>query len=237
MKCRLPPPLTEEQISAFLDGEAEPAVRQHVIECAYCAARVAQARQVEAMMQQQFFRWDCPTAQQLGDYHLGLTGEEDNRRISAHLQHCAHCRAELADLRAFLSAPDPGDVPESPSQSPPFGFSRLRDIVARLAPSPAPALALRGENAGPLVFEAGGVTVFIQLKTVNDVTILEGQLAADDLTAWEGSLVQLHQAHRLQAAAVVDELGGFRFEPFVKQASDLHMAAPGGEAIILRIPA
>ena len=93
MQCRFPPPLTEDQISAAIDGEVEPGVLQHLSQCTSCMSRLEQARRFEQALRARLYRWDCPPVQQLGDYHLGLLSQAGADAIARHLGQCERCRA------------------------------------------------------------------------------------------------------------------------------------------------
>src|SRR6059058_694021 len=99
MPCSFPPPLTDDQFTAALDGEVSLPVQQHLAMCPGCAARLTQARQVEQMLKSKLRRWDCPTSQQIGHYHLGLTSQTEARSIAEHLSQCVACQAELSELQ------------------------------------------------------------------------------------------------------------------------------------------
>src|SRR5262245_22250524 len=104
MRCSDPPPLTEDQVTVALDGEAEPSIHDHLARCESCAARLAQAQQFEWTLKAGLRRWDCPAPQQLGDYHLGLVSQDDASAIARHLEHCVRCSDEIEEMRTFLIA-------------------------------------------------------------------------------------------------------------------------------------
>jgi len=97
-------------------------------------------------------------------------------------------------------------------------FTRV--LIARLVggqsgkPSGIPAfVALRGESKGPLIFEADGVVITLDIQPDHDgqVSIL-GQVAAEDQDAWTGAMVTIQQVNAAQLTASLDDLGAFRFE-------------------------
>jgi hypothetical protein len=72
---------------------------------------------------------------------------------------------------------------------------------------------LRGESKGPLIFEANGVVITLDVQpTPNGHVSILGQLAADDQDEWTGARVELQQAGSTQLTASMDDLGAFRFE-------------------------
>src|SRR5712692_7711780 len=144
MRCSSPPPLTEEHLDSALAGEADSGVLEHLSHCADCAARLAEARKVDQMLTALLFRWNCPTAQQLADYHLQVVEEEQSMAIRRHLDQCSHCQAELAQLRLFMA-----DERTARPVTPPVraALPRLGDLFAQLIPQAA-LPALRGTNSG-----------------------------------------------------------------------------------------
>src|SRR5689334_6461597 len=101
MQCSEPPALTDDQISAALDGASEPGVRDHLARCTSCARRLQQAQQIEQGLHRRLLRWDCPAPLELADYQLRRASPDEARAIELHLAGCARCRDELAELGAF----------------------------------------------------------------------------------------------------------------------------------------
>ncbi len=233
MVCSVPPPLTDDQLTAALDGEADTLVAEHLARCAGCSGRLAQARVVEHGLRMKLNRLDCPPAQQLGDYHLGLVSQSDERGIIRHLEHCTRCTAELEELRVFLSAeavsqPQPGPVPIHTARP------RLRELVARVLPR-TPGLALRGAGPGPLIADADGTTLVLEGQPAAQglVNVL-GQVVADDQDSWIDALVELRAQGVLQATTVVDDLGAFRCNAVPADLSEVRITAPQGQTLVLR---
>jgi anti-sigma factor RsiW len=231
MSCSFPPPLTEDQITAATDGDVDPSVQQHLSQCASCAGRFAQAQKVEQMLKSKLHRWDCPTPQQLGDYHLGLLSQADERVITTHLEQCTSCQAELVDLRAFLAS-DRVQKTHPPVTLQRRSRPRLGELIAQLLPR-APVAAMRGADSGPIVAEADGVTIFLEAQANSQGLTVTGQVVAEDQTLWTGALVELRQEGILQATAVVDEMGGFNCGLPRSGSTDLRITSPGGSRIVL----
>lgn len=148
MNCSIPPPLTEDQISAAVDGTASRAVRSHLRQCPGCAARVEEAKRREQAVASVLHRFDCPTALQLGELELGLVPPDEAESIHQHLALCARCTEDLAELRSLLAPEQQPEAHVATREVPQPRASwlpriRLDEILATLLP-PAPALALRG---------------------------------------------------------------------------------------------
>jgi anti-sigma factor RsiW len=95
--------LREEQLIAYMDGEADDALRQHIEACASCMARLEPFIALQRDLLRALFRLPCPGSQALGDYHLGLLAEAKTLTIKEHLAECPYCPAELEALKEFLA--------------------------------------------------------------------------------------------------------------------------------------
>jgi hypothetical protein len=234
MECSYPPPLTDDEITDLLDGIAKPAVQEHLAHCAYCATRLAQARQVEQRLMTTLWRWDCPTPQQLGEYHFGFLNSEVLRVVEHHLAMCTLCQSEVKAMGQFLEAEASSDAPTRSRATHPRRFYP-DEIIARLLPSsPSFAFATRGEQNGPLVAEADGTTVFLEIQEINSGRVLTGQLVASDPILWTGALVELWRANAIQATAFLDDFNGFRCSFSGGGSIELHITSPSGRTI--RVP-
>lgn len=236
MQCSLPPPLTDEQLNAALDNQAEPAVHDHLSRCSWCAARLAQAQQFDRTLHNALYRIDCPSPQQLGDYHLGLVDHTLERSIIRHVEHCQLCTQELEELRVFLTA---GAAPAPTQPAPrvkqtPLG-ARLGELVAQLLPAthPQPGFALRGNSTGPIMAEADGTTIVLDVQSsANDQVMLMGQIVAEDQERWNGAIVELRQDSTIKAALTVDDLGSFNCT-LPAGPTDVRITPERGDAIVL----
>lgn len=147
--------------------------------------------------------------EQLGGYALGHGTPAERTAVRAHLDGCASCRAELADLaplRERLAAVDPDRVDDLPAPPPGLGDRVLAGIAAEQAALPVPLR--RRRRAAAAVAAAGiaaaGVGVGWVVRPVPDPLPLEPvavQVAVPDVQAtadvvphtW-GMEVQLHGA-------------------------------------------
>jgi hypothetical protein len=233
MLCSVPPPLTHDQLSAALDGDADQVVRDHLDRCPSCRARLEQAGLAERALAGRLRRWDCPSPKQLGEYDLGLLDPDEMGAIGRHLDQCARCSAEIEQLRLFLAA---GDQPAPQALQPRhLPRPRLAELVARwLPPIPTPALAVRGAGPAPLVADANGLTIFLQPQPIDDRRLnLTGQVVADDQERWAGALVELRIAGVLQAAVALDVLGGWSCGPLPAGAAELRVTREDGAVVVL----
>jgi len=238
MDCRIPPPLSDDQLSSALDGEADTEVQVHLAACPNCAARLKRARRIEQGLRKLAF-WDCPSPEELGEYELAMLDTAASQTIAAHLGECGRCRAELEDLRALLGTPEPAArpapaVPVATPRPTPLR-ARLGELIAQLLPTPAaPALALRGAASRTLTAEAGDLTLMLDLSDAGQGVRVEGQLIGDALDPWLGAVVELRQGGALQSAALVDEFGGFSLGPLPAAPADLRITGEHGGTILLK---
>ena len=229
MGCSFPPPLTDDQLSDALDAVADGEVRDHLAGCAHCAARLAEARQAEQTLHAGLRRMDCPAPQRLGEYQLKLVGLAEARAIDRHLKECARCADELAELRAYLAAEQ---SPRAAARPPQTRWQSLGKLFGRVMP-PAAAPALRGAGMEPIVVEAEGVTVILDVQASAGGVAVLGQVVADDLAAWAGALVELRQSGALQATAIVGDLGDFRLAAVAAAISELRLTPLHGRMLVV----
>lgn len=230
MKCSFPPPLTDDQLTDALDGVADRAVDDHLAGCAYCSTRLAQARQAELVFHARLHRFDCPTPQQLGDYQLKLLGRADVGAIARHLKECVRCNNELEELLVYLGMDPAVDTPAR--QAGPV-LQPLGKLFGQILPR-TPALAVRGVSSEPIIAEAEGTTIILNMDPApNDRVRVHGQVVANDPLAWTSALVELRQAGMLEATATVNDFGGFSLGPIPATISELRITPQFGRMLVL----
>ncbi len=101
-RCSAAEGVTEEELLAYLDGDADEATKTHIRQCPRCADRVRQYARLQNDLLAALFRGQCPPPQTIGDFHLGTLSRKAQARVAAHLAACAHCARELEELKAFL---------------------------------------------------------------------------------------------------------------------------------------
>ena len=222
MKCITSPALDDAQIISYVEGEADHETVTHIKECPYCAERASQWARLQNRLRASLYRTECPSSMELGEYHLGYLPDSQELVVAQHVRQCPQCRREIAELGVFLAEPDVQ----------PDLLETARVLFARLVggSGSAPALgALRGASKGPLVFEADGVviTLDIQAGPNGQVSIL-GQVAADDQDQWTGAKVRLQQVEMPDLTADVDDLGAFNFHSLAPRSIQLELTSSGG---------
>ena len=209
MNCISPPELSDRQLLEFLDGEAESETTHHLGICQYCHSKADALARLQNGLTTHLYRITCPSPLELGEYHLRILPPPQMLVIAQHVRECPHCEAELAQLENFLTDLTPDRKPGLPEI--------VRVLVARLVDGSgegaAPMPALRGERKGPIILEAEGVVITLDVEPGSDrqVSVL-GQVAADEQDQWTNALVELQQADRQPLTTSLDDLGAFRFE-------------------------
>jgi anti-sigma factor ChrR (cupin superfamily) len=216
MKCVAPNAISEEQLLAYVDGEADEATIAHIQCCAHCAQRVQAYAADQALLHVAFHRIECPDAHSLAEYQQGLLSPSEQTAIEDHLKMCLACSKEIADLNRFLQ--DVSLVPISQAV-----VTQLKRIIARKIPTSTdavvqqPTFALRGAtSAAPDVYQADDIKLVVGLeadglqagrKMILGLTSREGQ----SLASFAGAKVQLRRGETTVAAEEVDSLGNFVF--------------------------
>lgn len=232
MRCVFASPLTEDQISAAIDGEADPDITTHLERCAFCAARVEQAQHFERALERRLHRVNCPPTQQLVEYDFGLLAPPLRLQLDTHVPSCPDCSAELAEIQAAAhSEAKAQPLRRRPRPSP---RERIGEVLAQLLPRPA-ALALRGTGPRQVTAQAGDTTILLDIQRgIDGNALLRGQLISEDAEQWIGGLVELRQAGVIACVTTIDELGAFSCGPLPAVLTDLRLAPAAGAAIRLQ---
>ena len=223
MNCISPPELSEHQLLEYLDGEADEQIIQHLDRCEFCRDKADALKQLQAGLVARLYRITCPSPHDLGEYFLRVLPAPQMLLIAQHVRECPHCQREVAQLEAYLS--DSG----TPAQQ---GSPREMRIIASLIDAAAAPLSLRGEQKGPITFDADGIVITLDVQPVADgqLSIL-GQVAADDQDEWTAARVELRQAEAPRSSASVDDLGSFRFEAVRPGSTKFIITASNGITI------
>lgn len=165
---------------------------------------------IDQALTAQLYRITCPSPEELGEYHLQMLSREQATAVSRHLHTCPHCTQELAQLQTYLR-----------ELAPELAYTlgeRVQIWIAQRLPSGliggqglAPALALRGEIEEPLMYEAGGYQLNLEIQ---DDPAKPGHKAILGLVVGAEELAfqaQLWQDGRRLQETTVDDLGNFVF--------------------------
>ena len=216
MTCVAPGEISDEQLLAFGDGEADQTTLDHIRRCPYCVEQARAIATDQLALRTIFYRAECPDAHTLGEFHLGLLYAEEQGAIKNHLRTCADCAEEIVDLDHFLQ-----EAPLDPATTP------LRRLLKRMVARPAPAYP-GSENQQPAPAFRGAAAAPADVYLAEDIKVIVG-LEADGLragrkmlvgfTAREGKPLEnlsgahVQLSHRGETVALeqVDELGNFVF--------------------------
>jgi hypothetical protein len=233
MTCISTPEPEERLLMAFLDGEADPKLTFHLQQCPHCRKRVETLRREQQLLTSSLFRISCPSAAQLGEYHLHLLPPAQMLVISRHLRECPYCNREIDQLKEFLTDLAPGSE-GSLLQKTKLLIAQLVSGPGVSAPAGEPSFALRGENEGPMTFEVEGILIVIDFQKTNDgkLTLL-GQLAADQQDDWTDASVNLNQEGQPVLSTKVDDLGAFRLGGILPGLVGLQIEARDGTIVMV----
>ena len=238
MQCSLPPPLTEDELSDVLDDIADVAVHRHLDQCAYCSARLEEARRIEHSLHRQLHRWDAPSADELADYVMGLIDAPARDRIEAYLRTSPATREEVTQTQAYLDidALSANVVEQKPERRRSWhGLPRLEEIIATLIPQSLQP-ALRGDGGiarGELTAEGRGVTVFVEYVVEGETCTMTGQVMTSDPQIWSGALAQLFAEGNLVSSALLDPAGDFKVTGIAPGTYDLRIASEHHKVIVV----
>lgn len=218
-RCIAPPELQSEQIAAYLDGEADDRVRQHLERCTYCRTKAVAMAQAQNEMRAMFFRRRCPTSDELRDYHFDLLDEAEAVEVTRHLYTCPHCTHDLFALRKFIAQEVVVEAQPTPSL---LGtvLERIRFVVAELiqggGSAMQPAYGVRGaktlhEATDHLLYKTGDLRIGLNIQTdlhLPEYKIILGSIIGSDIA---DTIVHLWKNNQLVGSSPVDELGSFMF--------------------------
>jgi hypothetical protein len=182
---------------------------------------------LEAGLTQKLYRFDCPSAHELGEYAIDMVSPADRLAVAQHTLECAECTAELGVLRAFMVAEAP--VVEN------FG-ARARRVVAQLLSSPttgALALGLRGSEAlSSTIYRVEDVSIsLIQGPDEGELT----GMVARDVTGPEtvvGTDIYLVDADGARRVATIGAAGDFGIAALPNGAYELELRLPDRVVVI-----
>jgi hypothetical protein len=182
----------------------------------------------ENQLSKALYRAFCPNTHELGEYQLGLLSSQRASQIRAHLSECAHCRAELAQLKSFLKTVEP-DLETSLAE-------RVRTWLAKRALqgttsgfAPALAFGLRGDEIGVHFYQAGEAQITLEIQDdprAPGCKDLVGLILGVDATGLQAHLWRQEQE---VTSTAVDELGNFIFNGLEPGQYELFLSGPDVE--------
>ncbi len=231
--CVSPPELEDIQLLAHLDGRADREVEAHLEQCPYCRQRASDLAGFQTHMTARLYRLTCPSPSELGEYHLGMLPDTRREAVQHHLDTCPRCFSEVAQLKSYLSELT-SDLEFSPLEKAKVliaqlvGDIRPGDFLAPFALTPV-AAGLRGEQAGPRLYQAEGVQIAIETQPDPQAPgsqVLLGLVTGAEAIGWKAHLWQNNQ---LVTTTSVDNLGNIVISGLAPGQYELILTGPAVE--------
>ena len=222
MECSTPPALTDEELSATLDGEFDATIQQHLSQCPACAARLAEMRQMD-MVFHSLRRIECPSPQIIGDFHLKFLDDAQATLVQQHLASCPRCQDELAILKDFLELPT-----EEPIINPIIPLWDTESTHKATRVDTSGNLALKGQDdKSAHDVQAGSARIFLETSPTPKGYLLSGQVV-DNEVSWGSGIVEFWQEKAVQQVGILDEMSEFHFEFTMAVPITLYITSPSG---------
>lgn len=90
--------LSDAQLLAALDGEADELVLIHLHGCPCCVARAELLSRLDHCLRGRLARSLCPSTLALIDYYLRLLDPDQHLAVATHLQTCRACSGDLNQI-------------------------------------------------------------------------------------------------------------------------------------------
>ena len=146
--------INDSQILMYLDGRADPEVRQVIENKREYQIRAQELEKTQKLLSKHLYRVACPDSLTLGEYQLGLLSHEERQALEQHVEDCPHCASELLEMVTFNQ------------------LSFVERLIAKLTsggenrgqPGWVPSYGVRGGSASPLLYEAGEVQIAVDVQ-------------------------------------------------------------------------
>jgi hypothetical protein len=247
-RCSWPVALDDLALIAAIDGEAGPEVMAHLRDCPYCSERARVFEDMQGLLRKQLFRMFCPTSEELAAYQQGLLNGDQRTLITEHLEDCPHCTREFNLLEQLSRETLPARSPPPTNGTSAHTHndvlpSKLRQIAAKLLPSPAKPFAdaygaLRGpSHTSQYAYHAENLQLTLGVQRVvsrADRRVIHGALELDDelYEVLSGATAHLSHNETLIRTAELDELGNFVLDDLAPGTYQLALRLPDREVIV-----
>jgi hypothetical protein len=234
-------PLTDDDLLAALDGEADGRIQNHLQACAYCSARLEHMRKFEQGVHTIMYRSDCPSTDELADYVMKETSFDSPQKLEQHLSRCVLCSQEVQNLQMVLAVEE--EFPEEVTPSPPI-WDQVKhwledleeQLVSVLVPRQLAAPQLRGadDRERILNYEHESVTVMLRLEKVVDGLKINGTIIDNEHEGlWAGGHTELSAAEQGRFLAIIDEDENFTINQIPPGLFQLNIYAVTGRVLRL----
>jgi hypothetical protein len=223
-------PLTDDEISALLDGTANERLRNGVKGNITYQEQVEDARFV-AKLGNVLYRMDCPPTQVLVNYHLGFIDPIQQDGMERHIEICASCQKDIIALEDFLGDSNGHDSKTDPTTS----VSPQRTV----ATIHSPQVQIRGSAVRglprSLAAQAGeDLAIILQVSEDKVGVLLQGQLAPTPTNTinWVSATVELRLGdHAEPHVTTIDDVLQFRFQQIEATSVDVCLISTEGQIV------
>lgn len=232
INCIAPDAIEEADLWAYLEGMAPDHVAAHIHACEFCQQVVQGLIKTDLLLHEAGIRLACPDTAVLWQY--ANEPATVAQPLAAHIHSCVHCQAELGQIRRAIYVPHA----EAAASVTPSLYQKGKELIrAVLVPaSDAPALAFRGQAAGPQIYQAAGYQIMIAKipdTAVADSWQVEGQIMLteplpDDFQA----LVILQEEEVTAAEAAINPVGYFALDGLKPGMYTLQINLPTASILI-----
>lgn len=241
--CIRPGAVTDDELVAYAYGEATPDVSRHIESCPACAAAAGEYARLQRRLVGLLYRFDCPSADTLGDYQLNMLAQAERQQVAAHLADCPACAGELRELRRFLAVePAPalvGTFEQTPAPALTGVFEQMkRIIIAVLMPAPPAAAngvrSMEGPSAQTYRAEDLTVTIHLEATARRGFVNLTGQIVQEGAAeaTLAGQTVRLIPADGSAVTAEIGDMGDFFIEAVARGTYRLEVELPDRVVVV-----
>lgn len=232
-QCIAPKEIQEGDLAAYVVGQAEAHVVNHVANCLFCQAEAAQLLETELLLDELLYLEDCPNDEQMLQYVAGLLSGTQLADVEAHVASCPDCAREYRQLTAV----SPTELPTPSTPANPLKELGKQILQALQVPiSPKLGLSMRGQQDLGQLYEAGDYQIILGSK-VTELPQRSHQLQGQIIHSETGmplssAAVTLQQQGETIATSKVNPLGYFQMNNLKSGRYRLQIAAEDTHIII-----
>lgn len=176
----------------------------------------------ERLLLKRFYRFDCPSPDDLGDFFMDLLPVSKKKEIHKHLEYCLFCREELKVLEELLKVKDKPEIEKTPHLSLKKLLKKAGDCINQIIQiQPVPLGALRGLHQDlPCRGEVESIDgkpkkleLYWGIEKQEKSNQIQVQCLSEDDEGLSlvNSLVEVWQENNLIATTTIDTFYTFRF--------------------------
>jgi anti-sigma factor RsiW len=224
---------------AYVDGEADERVVNHIRRCAFCAEKAEAYRRMQEILGAALYRASCPLPETLGDFYLNVLPPGQKLVMAKHLRECPHCARELEEY----SITSPEDISLGVMEHLKEAITSV--IEALLIPPRLQPAAVRGRTAHQRFYRADDLNILLTFQpsasrrgTLTGVIIPRGAWSGDlaqRLASLAGTQIGLFRQGEPMGSERVNELGHFVFEGILPGEYDLTFDWQGQMILISKL--